>query len=97
MDGLETVLLLARLTPLPPDLNLADLIGQLPPAPLRNPGEFAGRGGDEGQPVDSLNLGENRGVEKEAAAIDDPLLGLMQRLREHFEVIRAVRFAHQGR
>jgi serine/threonine-protein kinase len=97
MDGLETVLLLARRTPLPPDLNLADLIGQLPPTPLRHPGELAVRGGDEGQPIDSLNLGENRGLEKEAAAIDDPLLELMQRLREHFEVIRAVRFAHQGR
>jgi hypothetical protein len=58
---------------------------------------LAVRGGDEDQPVDSLNLGENRGLEKEAAAIDDPLLELMQRLREHFEVIRAVRFAHEGR
>jgi serine/threonine-protein kinase len=96
-DGLETVLLLARRTPLPADVNLADLIGELPPTPLRHPGELAVRGFDQGQPVDSLNVGENRGVESEAAAIDDPLLGLMQRLREHFEVMRAVRFAHQGR
>jgi tRNA A-37 threonylcarbamoyl transferase component Bud32 len=96
-DGLETVLLLARRTPLPADVDLAGIVGRLPPTPLRDRGEFGVRGFDEGQPVDSLNVGENRGLEKEAAAIDDPLLGLMQRLREHFEVVRAVRFAHQGR
>jgi serine/threonine-protein kinase len=96
-DGLETVLLLARRTPLSAEVHLADLIGRLPPAPLRHPGELAVRGFDRGQPVDSLNLGQNRGIDKEAAAIDDPLLGLMQRLQEHFEVIRAVRFAHQGK
>jgi hypothetical protein len=96
-DGLETVLLLARRTPLPADVNLAKLVGRLPPTRLRDGGEFAVRGFDAGQPVDALNLGESRGIEREAAAIDDPLLGLMQRLREHFEAIRAVRFAHQGR
>jgi serine/threonine-protein kinase len=95
-DGLETVLLLARPTPLPADVDLAEVIGQLPPVPLRHPGELAVRGFNQGQPVDSLNLGENRGLETEAAAIDDPLVGLLQRLREHFEVIRAVRFAHAG-
>jgi hypothetical protein len=96
-DGLETVLLLARRTPLPADVDLAKVVGRLPRMPLRDGGEFGVRGFDEGQPVDFLNVGENRGLEREAAAIDDPLLGLMQRLREHFEVIRAVRFAHQGR
>jgi hypothetical protein len=32
----------------------------------------------------------------EATDIDEPLLALMERLRQHFEMIRAVRFAHQG-
>jgi len=35
--------------------------------------------------------------EAEVEAIDDPLVQLLGRLRGHFEVIRAVRFAHQGR
>jgi hypothetical protein len=96
-DGLETVLLLARRRPLPTDVKLAEVIGWLPPVPLRHPHELAVCGFDQGQPVDFLNMGENRGMEREAAAIDDPMLALMQRLREHFEVIRAVRFAHQGK
>jgi hypothetical protein len=37
-----------------------------------------------------------RGGGKAAKHIDDPLLRLMERLRPHFEVIRAVRFAHQA-
>ena len=34
--------------------------------------------------------------EAEVEAIDDPLVQLLGRLRGHFEVIRAVRFAHEG-
>jgi hypothetical protein len=51
---------------------------------------------DEGQPVVQVNRRERRGPDTEVAAIDDPLLQLMGRLRGHFEVIRAVRFAHEG-
>jgi hypothetical protein len=95
-SGLETVLLLARREPLPSDFPLAELLGKAPLTPLRDPLEYALRGGDEGQPVASINRGQHRGPEKEAEAIDDPLLQLMGRLRRHFEVIRAVRFAHVG-
>ena len=38
--GLETVLLLAARTPLPAGIDLAGLIGKLPPSPLGNPLEF---------------------------------------------------------
>src|SRR5262249_38213480 len=82
-DGLETVLLLARRTPLPGSASLAELIGQAPPAPLRNAREWALRGGDEGQPVGHLDLGDNRGLQKASRAVDDPLLGVMARLRPH--------------
>jgi serine/threonine protein kinase len=95
-SGLETILLLARRDPLPADVNLAQLLGKAPLTPLRDPLEFAIRGGDEGQPVGQVHRGEHRGPEAEVEAIDDPLLQLMGRLRPHFEVIRAVRFAHQG-
>src|SRR5262249_26393844 len=95
-SGLETVLLLARPTPLPPDVPLARLIGKPAPVPLRHPKELAVRGFDAGQPVDIIHLDQHRGPEQEAAEIDDPLLRLMGRLQPHFEVVRAVRFAHEG-
>jgi hypothetical protein len=95
-DGLETVLLLARKTPLPSGADLAQLIGAAPKVELLNAQEWAVRGGDEGQAVDWLDLGDNRGIKKVARLRDDPLLKIMQRLREHGEVVRAVRFAHKG-
>ena len=62
----------------------------------RDPLELAVRGFDAGQPVDFIRLDRHRGLEQEAAEIDDPLLRLMGRLQPHFEVVRAVRFAHEG-
>ena len=94
-SGLDTILLLARRTPLPEDVLLASLIGKLPATRLRNPKEWAIRGAETGQSVAALNRGGDRGPEDEAAAIDDPLVQLMGRLQPYFEVIRAVRFAHQ--
>ena len=64
-------------------------------APLCDLLEFAIRGGDEGQSVAQANRGAHRGPEAEVEAIDDPLVQLLGRLRRHFEVIRAVRFAHE--
>ncbi|HEV3262881.1 MAG TPA: protein kinase [Gemmataceae bacterium] len=95
-SGLETVLLLARRTPLPAVVRLARVVDRLPPAPLRDPREVVVRGFDRDQPVDAIEFENHRGAGKEAAEIDDPLLRLMDRLRPHFDVIRAVRFAHRG-
>jgi hypothetical protein len=96
--GLETVLLLARRTPLSSSTDLAGLVGPLPPSPLRDVHEFARGGFDEGQPVDALRTGQHRGIEEEAGKIDEPLLQVMERLRRrgHFDVIKPVRFAYQG-
>jgi hypothetical protein len=94
--GLETVLLLVRGTPLPGDADLPGLIGRLPPSPLGDSGEVAVRGFDPGQPVTAINHGVNRGIGEAAEGIDEPLLQLMERLRPHFEAIRAVRFAYRG-
>jgi hypothetical protein len=95
-SGLETILMLARLMPLPPGTDLTAVIGTLPPAPLRDPFEVAVRGFDVGQAVDTIDLGSHRGPAKAARQIDEPLLQLLERLRPHFEVIRAVRFAYSG-
>jgi hypothetical protein len=95
-SGLDTILLLARREPLPAAVALAERVGRLPATPFHNPHEWAVRGSDPDQPVGWLNLGGDRAPAVEAAKIDDPLLEVMARLREHFEVVRAVRFAHQG-
>jgi hypothetical protein len=95
--GLETVLLLARRTPLPAEVRLAERIGQPPPAALRDPREWALRGGDGGEEVGLISRGAHRGIARDSAEVDDPLLRLMARLRADFEVIRAVRFAHAGK
>jgi hypothetical protein len=95
-SGLETALLLVRRTPVPAETKLADLIGVPPPAPLRDELELAVRGFDPGQPTAALQRGTNRGLAKEAEQIDEPLLQLLERLRPHFELIRAVRFAYKA-
>src|SRR5262249_18011130 len=64
-SGLDTILLLARRDPLPADVNLAQLIGKAPVTRLRDPLEFAIRGGDEGQPVGHFYRGDHRAPEVE--------------------------------
>jgi serine/threonine protein kinase len=95
-SGLETILMLARRTPLPAGTNLTAELGPLASAPLRDPFEVAVRGFDFGQPVAAIDIGSSRGPAKEAKQIDEPLLQLLEKLRLDFELARAVRFAHQG-
>jgi hypothetical protein len=93
--GLETALLLARSTPLPAGVDLAALIGKEKPARLHTPTEVAW-----------LELGPDRRARQErvlhrglnvaaSKKIDEPMLNLLERLRPHFELLKAVRFAHQ--
>jgi serine/threonine protein kinase len=98
-SGLETIVLLARRTPLPADVSLAELVGPqpLPAAPLGHREEFVLRGGDEGQGVDAVRYDLHRGFQKELRDIDEPLEQLLGRLHGEFELLRAVRFAHQGK
>jgi hypothetical protein len=98
-SGLETVVLLARSTPLPREVNLAEKIGKQKRVELRNPQEVAERGfeggavvGREGLPPDQF-----RRLEREAKPLDDALVDLMARLKDDFELIRLVQFAHEGR
>ena len=41
-------------------------------------------------------VSRDRGTEEEARAVDQPLLARLDRLRDQFELIRVVRFAHEG-
>jgi serine/threonine protein kinase len=98
-SGLETIVLLARRTPLSANTSLAELVGPLPlpAAPLGHREEFVLRGGDEGQAADAVRFDLHRGFQKDLRDIDEPLEQLLGRLRGEFELLRAVRFAHQGR
>ncbi len=91
-NGLETVLLLARSDPLPADVNLAKVLGKLKPAPLVDPREVVVRGFDRDRPIKGGDWHRRPG--QQATEIDDALLQMMGRLQPHFEMIRAVRFAH---
>ena len=96
-DGMETVLLLARSTPLPAETRIGDLLDPLPPPiPVRHPQEavslrLTGNRGDITTP-----FAANRGDAQAAAAADEPLRAMMRRLSRHFELVQAVRFAHQS-
>jgi hypothetical protein len=94
--GLETVLLLARRTPLSEGTSLGSLLGTVPTAKLRRRDELAVLGLRNGSGTVSTLLAANRGPEEEAQTIDEPLRALLGRLRDHFELLRAVRFAHEG-
>ncbi len=95
-SGLETIILLARREPLPAGVSLPALLGKLPAAQLRKKGELAVLAFDRGAPSPSTVRSLERGFEDEAREVDEPLVRLMERLRGTFEVVRAVRFAHQG-
>jgi hypothetical protein len=95
-EGLETVLLLARRTPLPADRSVRKLIGEVPSAKLNDPHELALLSLDRGRGMGTIDFSENRGIKKKAQEIDAPMLQLMGRLRGEFDLIRAVRFAHGG-
>lgn len=93
--GLETVVLLARLTPLGSEASPGVGIDPLPAQKMRHRLELVDFTLDSaGNP--ETKLARQRGTEEEAREIDRPLLEQLARLRDRFEVIRVVRFAHEG-
>jgi tRNA A-37 threonylcarbamoyl transferase component Bud32 len=95
--GLDTILLLVRSTPLENEgVPLRDLIGKLPPSSFVDPREVSWLELAPGQtiarhPKPALNRGVKLGQSKQ---LDEPILKLLEQLRPHFELIKAVRFAH---
>jgi hypothetical protein len=94
--GLVTLLLLARRTPPVPDLRLGDLLTGMPPARMRAPNELAVLRFDRDESAASTVLARDRGSEADAQEIDRPLLERMEKLRDKFELVRAVRFPHES-
>jgi serine/threonine protein kinase len=94
--GMETLVLLARETPLPPDIDLRAELGELPrPAAqeLKATAWF-----ENGAPVRNRRGREGR---FDVTRRQDPVLGTQQRIRErltdHFAYVLAVSFANQGK
>jgi hypothetical protein len=90
------VLLLARRTPLGEDAKLGSALASLPIPPMRQPHELAVLGFDRGSDPVWAALTRDRGTEEEAREVDRPLLERLARLRDQFELIRIVRFAHEA-
>jgi hypothetical protein len=88
-SGLETVVLLARRSPLPAEVSLAALVERLPPAKLRRPQEAGLFGTGLPGPAEVIPAGE-------LSAADIALGQLLGRLREHFDLVRAQRYAIWG-
>ena len=94
--GVETVLLLARRTPLDSKTQLGTLLAPLPSPAMRLRDELVVLGLNTGADSVSTLLANSRGDEQEALAADEPLRKLLFQLGQHFELVRAVRFAHEG-
>jgi serine/threonine protein kinase len=94
--GLETAILLARETPLPLSVDLARLVDTMPQAPASDLREWHVWKLTPELSSPRLTLAQHRGLKTESRRIDDPLLQLLERLRPHFALIEAVRFAHVG-
>lgn len=93
--GLETVLLLVRTAPLPESTNIGDLLGELPPPPaVRGRTELVILEVRDHAPTVTTVLAQDRGDAPAAEAADEPLRALLLRLSPHFDLVRAVRFAH---
>ena len=93
--GIETVLLLARREPLDSNVSLGPLLN-LPPSPkMQHREELVGLKVNRGDESVSTLFSNNRGKEEESRAADEQLITMMAGLREHFELIRVVRFTHE--
>ncbi len=79
--GTETVLLLARRTPLTPDTHLGDLLKSLPaPPPL--------------EPSQTLRTASHPATTPPGSP--PPLAAFLELLAKHFELVQIVQFAHTG-
>lgn len=96
--GMETFLMLARDTPLPPNIDLQQLLAGLPRQPYQTPESIVEF---ENGTVISTDLRQDRGPQFfNPQQIEDPVLQthrtIQEKLNSHFKLIRAVSFANAG-
>lgn len=100
--GVETIVLLASGRLLDRDLDFASLIGPLPPTAadfdngvltfIEGRNRVAGDGSFNVAGAGAVGIERGPGAVKK---IDDPVLRSLDRLRERFDLVKAVRFAHR--
>jgi len=94
-SGMETVLLLSRSTPLPDGTSVGNLLGEVPqPVAVRDEKELVIMEVRDHAKAVTTVLSRDRSDEVAAKAADEPLKALLLRLAPHFDLVRAVRFAH---
>jgi hypothetical protein len=95
-SGLETVVVLARATPLLKPHDLRQLADRLPASSLTNEREVVWLGQQPGEALARHERILHRGVTPgKSREIDLPVFKLLEdRLRPHFDLMKAVRFAH---
>lgn len=93
--GIETVMMLARREPLDANMSLGSLLSSLQPPKVRHPEELVGFGLNQGAESVSTLFSSNRTTDEDSRTADESVKSMMLRLREHFELIRVVRFAHE--
>ncbi len=93
--GLETVMLLARREPVDSQMSLGPLLKLPPPPKMQHREELVGFLVKRGEDSVTTFVSKNRASEEESRAADDEVKSLMLRLREHFDLIQVVRFAHE--
>lgn len=92
--GIETVLMLARREPLDSKVSLGSLLNLPPPPQMRHREELVGLEVNRGDESVSTLISNHRANDEDSQAADDHLKTMMLRLREHFDLIRVVRFTH---
>jgi hypothetical protein len=94
-SGMETVFLLTRKTPLPEGTKMGALFDPLPPpARVREPEELVVAGVDKRTKAVATRVTKSQGDMPDETPLDEELTKLLLRLSEHFDLVRAVRFAH---
>jgi hypothetical protein len=101
--GMETVLLLARRTPLPPEIKLGSLIASPQRYPSANLSEQSVESNkavvflkSTARSSDVTVVQDGKKLADVVTFTEEPLLSILTRLHAHFELIHAVRFPHQG-
>lgn len=94
--GMETVLLLARDTALPANVNLGEVLSDVTlHRPPSHPAELATFAVARGGKSVEMTPGTGPGNTSKEDTSDVPFKQLLVRLAEYFDLVRAVRFAHQ--
>jgi hypothetical protein len=92
--GMEQAVLLVSRTKLPDRLRSLTTLLAIEPKEASDPREVVWYRSGEGPAEGSVERGLHRGLGSQSQAIDEPILQLIGRLREHFDAVRIIGIAH---